>query len=331
MRRVIWRDYAGDLNLYITPQHERELMHISTLLLRWYRNTAEYEREQMGEVKWWEGVKTTGLTYMHLKVTDKRQGMDDAVYIYECKNTTQRLVDIVDRVLVENNIVVWGGDAFINFRMAWKPAVMTKVFNTAAAVGGMKNFKLSQLAGQQMTDPGIPPGEVKYGKKLILSTEEPPMVEVTMELRTTAGDGGFKVKRGRKASPEVAVVNEIPVTPDKGDGQGHADPQPTKPTDVLMVDTPLQQAVSLEALNAVAGVLLSPPGSGGQKTATPRTTEQVHPKRRKPTPVGSPAGNLEMGGLGIGGEEGEKGTQEFLDAQEGERMELEDGEVQQLG
>jgi hypothetical protein len=36
-----------------------------------------------------------------------------------------------------------------------------------------------------------------------------------------------------------------------------------------------------------------------------------------------------MGGLGIGGEEGEKGTQEFLDAQEGEaRMEVEDGEVQ---
>ena len=100
--------------------------------------------------------------------------MDDAVYIYECKNTTQRLVDIVDQVLAENNIVVWGGDAFINFRMAWKPAAMTKVFNTAAAVGGMKNFKLSQLAGQQVTDPGIPSGEVKYGKKLILSTEDPP-------------------------------------------------------------------------------------------------------------------------------------------------------------
>ena len=181
-----------------------------------------------------------------------------------------------------------------------------------------------------MTDPGIPPEEVKYGKKLILSTEDPPMVEVTMELRTTAGDGGFKVKRGRKASPEVAVVDEIPETLNKGDGQGHADSQPTKPTDVLMVDTPLQQAVSLEALNAVAGALLSPPGSGGQKTATPRTTEQVHPKRRKPTPVGSPAGNLEMAGLGIGGDGG-KEAHEFVDAQEGDRMEvdaLEEGELQ---
>ena len=37
----------GDLNLYATPQHERELMYISELLLRWYRNTAEHEREQM--------------------------------------------------------------------------------------------------------------------------------------------------------------------------------------------------------------------------------------------------------------------------------------------
>ena len=52
LRRVIWRDYAGDLNLYTTTQHERELMYISTLLLRWYRNTAEHEREQMGEDKW---------------------------------------------------------------------------------------------------------------------------------------------------------------------------------------------------------------------------------------------------------------------------------------
>ena len=55
-RRVMWRDCAGDLNLYTIPQYERELMHISELLQRWYRNTAEYEREQMGEDKWWEGV-----------------------------------------------------------------------------------------------------------------------------------------------------------------------------------------------------------------------------------------------------------------------------------
>ena len=257
------------------------------------------------------------------------QLFNNAVYIYECKNTTQRLVDIVDRVLVENNIVVWGGDAFINFRMAWKPAVMTKVFNTAAAVGGMKNFKLSQLAGQQVTDPGIPSGEVKYGKKLILSTEDPPMVEVTMGIKTTAGEGGgFKVKRGRKASPEVAVVDEIPVTPNKGDGQGQDDSQLKKPTDALMLETPLQKSVSLEALQAVAGALLGTPGTEGKKTGTPRSTEQADPKRRKPTPAGSPAGDLRMGGLGIGGEEGGKESQEFLDAQEGERMEVEDGEVQ---
>ena len=73
----------GDLNLYATPQHERELMYISELLLRWYRNTAEHEREQMGEDKWWGGVENTELTYMHLKVTDKRQGKDNEVYIYE--------------------------------------------------------------------------------------------------------------------------------------------------------------------------------------------------------------------------------------------------------
>jgi hypothetical protein len=36
-----------------------------------------------------------------------------------------------------------------------------------------------------------------------------------------------------------------------------------------------------------------------------------------------------MGGLGIGGEEGGKEAQEFLDAQEGEaRMEVDDGEAQ---
>ena len=155
------------------------------------------------------------------------------------------------------------------------------------------------------------------------------MVEVTMEIRTTAGEGGgFKVKRGRKASPEVAVVNEIPVTPNKGDGQGHADSQLTKPTDALMLETPLQKSVSLEALEAVAGALLGTPGTEGKKAGTPRSTEQADPKRRKPTPAGSPAGDLRMGGLGIGGEEGGKESQEFLDAQEGERMEVEDGEVQ---
>jgi hypothetical protein len=52
LRRVIWRDYAGDLNLYTIPQHERELIYISALLLRWYRNTAEHEREQVGGDKW---------------------------------------------------------------------------------------------------------------------------------------------------------------------------------------------------------------------------------------------------------------------------------------
>ena len=157
------------------------------------------------------------------------------------------------------------------------------------------------------------------------------MVELTMGIKTTAGEGGgFQVKRSRKASPEVAVVNEIPVTPSKGDGQGPADSQPTKPTDVLMLETPLQKSVSLEALNAVAGALLTP-DTVGKKTATPRTTEQADAKRRKPTPVGSPAGDLRMGGLGIGGEDVGKESQEFLDAQEGEvaaRMEVEDGEIQ---
>ena len=36
-------------------------------------------------------------TVAWLEVTDKRQGKDNEVYIYECKNRTQRLVDIVDQ------------------------------------------------------------------------------------------------------------------------------------------------------------------------------------------------------------------------------------------
>ena len=109
LRRVMWRDHAGDLNLYTIPQHERELMHISELIQQWYRSSAEYEREQMGEDRWWEGVEDTAPTCMHLKVTNKRTGKDDEVYIYECKNSTQKLVDTVDQVILQIDIMVWGG------------------------------------------------------------------------------------------------------------------------------------------------------------------------------------------------------------------------------
>ena len=31
-----------------------------------------------------------------------------------CKNITQRLVDIMSQVILQNNINVWGGDLYIN-------------------------------------------------------------------------------------------------------------------------------------------------------------------------------------------------------------------------
>ena len=75
----------------------------------------------------------------------------------------------------------------------------------------MKKWKLSQLAGKQVMGPGIPAGEVKYEKKLILSTVDPPMVEVTMGIDKVVGEGGgFMVKRNSKANPEV--VTGIPVS-----------------------------------------------------------------------------------------------------------------------
>ena len=202
----MWRDYAGDLNLYTIPQHERELMYISALLLRWYRNTAEHEREQMGEDKWWEGVENTGLTYMHLKVTDKRQGKDNEVYIYECKNTPQKLVDIVDQVLLQNDIVAWGGNIYIVFRPAWKPGSELKIYGSAAALGGIKNYRLSQLAGQLMEGTGAITGEEQYAKKIVLNTESPPMAEVTLGIdKVFVEGGGCMPMKNKRVNPDSVM------------------------------------------------------------------------------------------------------------------------------
>ena len=107
------------------------------------------------------------------------------------------------------------------------------------------------------------------------------------------------VKRNSKANPEVAVLTPIPVAPDKEDGQGLDDSQPLQQTaSLLLPETPLQKTVSLQAMEAVAGVVLTPT-SGGKKATEPRTAEQADPKRRKPTPGNTPAGSL-AGNLGIG-------------------------------
>ena len=91
------------------------------------------------------------------------------------------------------------------------------------------------------------------------------MVEVTLGIdKVVVEGGGFMTKRNSKANPEgamglgtgVAVVAPIPVTPNKGDGQALDDSQPQM--------TPLQQTVSQQAMEAVAGRLLTP-ASGGKK------------------------------------------------------------------
>jgi hypothetical protein len=268
----------------------------------------------MGEDKWWEGVANTELTYMHLKVTDKRQGKDNEVYIYECKNTTQKLVDIVDQVLLQNGIVAWGGNVYIEFRPAWKPNTTVKIYGSAAA----KKSRLAQLAVKLVEGPGtvgcLVGEEEKYEKKIMLSTEDPPMVEVTLGIdKVVVEGGGFMTKRNSKVSPEgamgsgtgVAVVAPIPVTPDKENGQALGDSHPQM--------TPLQQTVSQQAMEAVAARLLTPV-SGGNTAGEPRTAEPV-PKMAKLTPVstpcGSPAGELAMGGLQVV----DKGKEVFHNAQ----------------
>ena len=57
------------------------------------KNAKEKHEDGMPTVAW-------------LEVTDKRQGKDNKVYIYECKNMTQKLVEIVDQVLLQNDIVL---------------------------------------------------------------------------------------------------------------------------------------------------------------------------------------------------------------------------------
>ena len=78
-----------------------------------------------------------------------------------------------------------GGNIYIKFRPAWKPGQEVKIFRSAAAPGGMKNYRLLQLAGPLLEGPGTLPGEVSYG------SDTPPMVEVTMgvELTFPAGEG----------------------------------------------------------------------------------------------------------------------------------------------
>ena len=133
-------------------------------------------------------------TVAWLEVTDKRQGMDNNVYIYECMDRRQRLVDIVDPVILQNDLVVWGGNAYITFRPTWKPLKPMKVYGSAAAPNGMKKFRISQLAGKQVAGPGTPGcpvGEAeRYEKKINLSREDPPTVEVTLGIDKVFVEGG---------------------------------------------------------------------------------------------------------------------------------------------
>ena len=178
-----------------------------------------------------------------------------------------------------------GGQAYIKFRTAWRPATEMKIYGSATAPNG-KKFRISQLAGKQVMGPGIPANEVQYKKRIVLNIVDPPMVEITMGIdKVVREGGGFMVKQSSKANPEVAVVTEIPVTPSKEDGQVPGDSWPPRMTDALLLETPLQKTVSLQALHAMAGALLTP-ASGGKKTTEPRSSEQADPKRHKPTPGG---------------------------------------------
>ena len=186
----------------------------------------------------------------------------------------------------------------------------------------MKKFRISQLADKQVMGPGTPGcaivgDEVRYERKIALSTEDPPMVEVTLGIDKVVVEGeGFMHKKNSKADSEgamglgigVTVVAPIPVTPNKEDGQALDDSQSQIP--------PLQQTVSQQAMQAVAARLLTPV-SGGKTAGEPRTAEPVS-KRAKSTPAstscGSPAASLEMAGLQVG--EQSKEAQEFHDAQE---------------
>ena len=70
----------------------------------------------------------------------------------------------------------------------------------------MKNYRLSQLAGHLLEGPGTIPGEEKYAKKIILSTEDPPMVEVTLGIdKTFVEGGGFKPMSNKRVNPDSVM------------------------------------------------------------------------------------------------------------------------------
>ena len=94
----------------------------------------------------------------------------------------------------------------------------------------------------------------------------------------------------------MAPMSETLGTPNKEDGQALDNSQSQR--------TPLQQSMAQQAMEAVAGRLLTPVSSG--ETAGEPRTAKPGPKRTKKTPnnsvPGSPAGDLEMAGLQVGGQ-----------------------------
>ena len=241
------------------------------------------------------------------------------------------------------------------FKPAWKPGSQVKIYGSGAAPGGMKNYRLSQLAGQLMEGTGAIPGEEQYAKKIVLSTENPPMVEVTLGIAKVFVEGrGCMPMSNKRVNPDsvmglrnvvtggTVVTHPTPRTSPMpvraahlSDYAGVAEvaliPEtletPTKEAAQAHDNsqpqvTPLQQAMAQQAMEAVARSLLTPvsavKAAGEPKTAGPG------PKRAKKTPgststPGSPAGDLEMSGRQVS----VQGKEVFHDA--AEKMDV-DGE-----
>ena len=249
-------------------------------------------------------------------------------------------------MILQNAIVVWGGNAYINFRPTWKPHKTIKVYGSAAVPNGMKKFRLSQLAGKQVEGPGTPGcpvGEAeRYEKKILLSTEDPPMVEVTLGIDKVFMEGGgcMPMANNRVNPGSVMGLGNV-VT--GGTVVTHPEPR-TSPMPVWgaqLVFLVHQAGCScgdrsrqrVPGGRLVDGVfVLNGEGEGGErhpvgqgKTAREPRTAEPGPKRSKLTPVnipcGSPAGNLEIAGLQVG-----QGKDVFHDAQEAAgKMDVEAG------
>ena len=252
-------------------------------------------------------------------------------------------MDIVDQVILQNELVIprWG-KAYIKFRPTWKPnGDSMKVYGYMAAPKRMKKFRLAQLAGKKVEGPGMESGgAVRYERTINLSTEDPPLVEVTLGTDRVFAEGGGCMQPEPRTSPmpvwgahladctgeaAMAPINEI-LGARMNDDDG---PIPAWGANVvLLVHQAMAQAMSQPGRqpgNRVGDYQRVPGGrlingafvlngegegeeqhpSGQEKTAGEPRTEEPGPKRPKLTPVNTSRGwgwtkNLETDGLQVG-------------------------------